>query len=690
EYFYYDNYGRLDHLNTRIDGVNHHSYFEHNIYGDITKKIFPSGYDLNYYYDTNGYLSSIKRISGLGAVNIFTNQGMNGRRQYTTYKLGNNKLSSKYYNHGVPTRYYTQGVQDLRMGWTYPSGNMSYRWDVMKGRFESFTYDNLHRLKTSLVGGQPTKSINYHLNGNITSKTDVGNYSYPYTRNNAVTRVSNSSGTIPGVTQNITYTGFDQPKKITEGNFELTYAYGNDRERIKSTLKQNGTVIANRYYIGEYEKQVKNGVTQHLHYVDAGEGTVAIIERKNNVDKIYYTYTDHLGSIVTATDYTAAIQAEQNFDPWGRKRNVSTWSYTSVGSVPDWLYRGYTAHEHMPEFQLINMNGRLYDPVVGRMLSPDNNIQNPASTQNYNRYTYAFNNPLRYTDPSGEIVWAPIIIGAVIGAYSGGMIANGGNFNPFQWDFSSGRTWGFMLGGAIVGGLSAGIGHAVATSGMPLANTASIVSASFVNSLGMHIVTGGQTPVSVSFGIASYNFSSGEVGYLGKSGNTFIENVGYAFGAISNFNDIMVGFKPSNIGEVELVTEHSDAIGHSSIVEPGATTDHSIVSFGPGGNFSKNPLESTYGDPAWSNHITDRNPVLWRNTISGINKSKVLAYGSRLTTNTPKYNVYFSSCVTHTSMALMRSGFFNIGIHPFLLHAQVALRDVGFRSYLFSMTPQDN
>ena len=52
---------------------------------------------------------------------------------------------------------------------------------------------------------------------------------------------------------------------------------------------------------------------------------------------------------------------------------------------------------------LINMNGRLYDPLVGRKLSPDIVIQDEQNSQAYNRYSYCFNNPLRYTDPSGYI-----------------------------------------------------------------------------------------------------------------------------------------------------------------------------------------------------------------------------------------------------------------------------------------------
>ncbi len=74
------------------------------------------------------------------------------------------------------------------------------------------------------------------------------------------------------------------------------------------------------------------------------------------------------------------------------------------------LSRGYTGHEMMPEFGLVNMNGRLYDPALGRFLSPDNYVQEPDNSQSFNRYSYCLNNPLKYTDPSGEAFWIPAII----------------------------------------------------------------------------------------------------------------------------------------------------------------------------------------------------------------------------------------------------------------------------------------
>lgn len=65
------------------------------------------------------------------------------------------------------------------------------------------------------------------------------------------------------------------------------------------------------------------------------------------------------------------------------------------------IHRGFTGHKHRTEFGLINMNGRVTDPLPAGMLSPDNNVQLPGYTRNFDRYAYALNNPLVYTDPDG-------------------------------------------------------------------------------------------------------------------------------------------------------------------------------------------------------------------------------------------------------------------------------------------------
>jgi RHS repeat-associated protein len=129
-----------------------------------------------------------------------------------------------------------------------------------------------------------------------------------------------------------------------------------------------------------------------------------------------------------------------SFDAYGRRRDKDDWSYTLTGEPALFADRGYTGHEHLTEFGLINMNlaikrahskdisstmpnvsqmgkanGRLYDPLVGRFLSPDNYVQAPDYTQSFNRYGYCWNNPLRYTDPEGDFVLEACLIAAGVG-----------------------------------------------------------------------------------------------------------------------------------------------------------------------------------------------------------------------------------------------------------------------------------
>jgi len=65
-------------------------------------------------------------------------------------------------------------------------------------------------------------------------------------------------------------------------------------------------------------------------------------------------------------------------------------------------------HEHLDAFGLINANARMYEPSTGRFLSPDSYVQAPSFSQNFNRYSYCWNNPLIYTDPDGEFIFTTL------------------------------------------------------------------------------------------------------------------------------------------------------------------------------------------------------------------------------------------------------------------------------------------
>jgi RHS repeat-associated protein len=128
----------------------------------------------------------------------------------------------------------------------------------------------------------------------------------------------------------------------------------------------------------------------------------------------------------------------------GRRRNPTTWTYTSVPQ-PVLIDRGFTGHEHYDNFGLIDMNGRMYDPVLGRFLGVDPIVQDAGNSQNLNGYGYCLNNPLKYTDPSGfsfQQTMRDLYIGSGYYYYRGGIYtySSEGGWQYFQPTLAGGMA----------------------------------------------------------------------------------------------------------------------------------------------------------------------------------------------------------------------------------------------------------
>lgn len=273
------------------------------------------------------------------------------------------------------------------------TGNLLSRTGMVSQQ-ESFGYDSLDRLTGVTTGSTPTMTMQYDDNGNITGKTGLGSYYYSNgsTHPHAVTAVDNTSALIPSASQQVTYNELGKVASVTEGDYTMEFTYGPDEQRWKSVLKHNGTVVREILYAGSYERVTEAGATRHYCYM---EGGAVNISEGNSDGTTYIMVTDNLGSIVKLVDIDGNTDFAASYDAWGRQTVAS-------GNAIS-FHRGYTGHEMMPEFGLINMNGRLYDPILGRFLSPDNYVQMPDFSQSFNRYSYCLNNPLKYTDPDGEL-----------------------------------------------------------------------------------------------------------------------------------------------------------------------------------------------------------------------------------------------------------------------------------------------
>ena len=236
----------------------------------------------------------------------------------------------------------------------------------------------------------------------------MGDYSYNGVQPHAVTGVTNPDGLISTQPQVISYTSFNKVSEINENNNgkNLFITYGADKQRIKTVMKIRDLLQKTKYFAfdGAYEKIIDNrtGITKELCYLPGIKGYAAIYEKNTTAQtqQLHYIHRDHQGSIQCITNESGIIEEEMSFDAWGNRRNASDWTYNNVPTNFK-FDRGYTGHEQLDVFGLINMNGRMYDPKLGRMLSPDIVVQDGGNTQCYNRYSYCVNNPLAYTDPSG-------------------------------------------------------------------------------------------------------------------------------------------------------------------------------------------------------------------------------------------------------------------------------------------------
>lgn len=104
---------------------------------------------------------------------------------------------------------------------------------------------------------------------------------------------------------------------------------------------------------------------------------------------VEYVHTDALGSPVAVTNQAGAVIDRNDYEPYG-----------AVIGKPQFQGVGYTGHVHDATTTLTYMQQRYYDPQIGRFLSVDPIAA--SGPRNFNRYSYAADNPYRFTDPDGR------------------------------------------------------------------------------------------------------------------------------------------------------------------------------------------------------------------------------------------------------------------------------------------------
>ncbi len=337
------------------------------------------------------------------------------------------------------------------------TGNLNTRTNSMFAWSENFTnsYDSLDRLLNYKDASGTVVNQTYDNRGRI-GANNIGDYAY--TDTNHPYQVTTVTPTNLGILayyearkQEIGYNAFKKPLWITVNSREnIDFEYNAIESR--SAMYYGGLQAKNlrplrKFYSAEGSMEIKRNIvtntTEFVTYLNGDAYSTPVILKNNGNginESFLYLHRDNQGSILAITNDNGQVVEKRLFDAWGSLIRYA--NNTGVTTVPDVMGvmiidRGYTGHEHLLGVELINMNGRLYDPKFHRFLSPDNYVQSPYSTQSYNRYGYVTNNPFKYTDQSGE--WFGLDDLIVAGAsFVVGYVGSG--LTTGNWGWSSVRS----------------------------------------------------------------------------------------------------------------------------------------------------------------------------------------------------------------------------------------------------------
>ncbi len=385
---------------------------------------------------------------------------------------------------------------------------------------------------------------NYDDRGRITDNK-IGNYNYS---NTAKPYQNTSIGTLGGtkpslaLTQSITYNAFKAPIQIiSTGTTAISFGYNANEQRsvmYYGSLATDKLARPNRrYYSADGSMEISATfaasstttptTVEFLTYIGGSAYTAPVVLKSDGTTQnYYYLHRDYQGSIMGITNGVGAVVEKRLFDPWGAVAKVQNGAGTALAQLT-FFDRGYTGHEHLQSVNLINMNARLYNPTLHRFLEADTFLQDPYNTQNYNRYGYCVNNPLKYTDVTGNVF--------NIATFAGCIPIVGSIFSSLL--MHQNIDWGGVAVDIVVTGISVGVTFGIGEACVTITNFYSRMA---VSALAHGVFQGGMT--AATGGKFWAGFAAGAVSSIASSfwqgGSNGTES--HSFGGLSYTKELTV------------------------------------------------------------------------------------------------------------------------------------------------------
>lgn len=432
ESYTYDARGRVSRTTTVIDGSSYLTDFSYGSENKLSSMTYPTtiGWRPKFVFGYSyGHLTSIEQDAGTRTP-VYALLAMDALGRETTARFGNAAIEERNVYDRASGRLTairsgpgsnSATLQNYVYEWD-TVGNLAMRRDLAQSPQveERFSYDSLDRLTQATLNGSPSLSVTYGPDGNIVNKSDVGNYSYGQggSQPHAVTAIAGGPrGTMSfGYDANgnminrngaaIVWTSYNLPRQINAGADYARFTYGPSRARVRQEVKTGGVTKTIHYVGPHFEVEMQGSQRRYRTNVFAhGRAVYSQLETTPNGLEAYYVLHDHLGSVdrLARAVGSGSETHRLSFDAWGKRRNVN-WSADPADqryADNHWTERGYTGHEHLDNVRLVHMTGRLQDPLLGRMLSPDPVLGSLMNPQALNPYGYVANNPMAYFDPSG-------------------------------------------------------------------------------------------------------------------------------------------------------------------------------------------------------------------------------------------------------------------------------------------------
>ncbi|MCY3713099.1 MAG: DUF5675 family protein [Gemmatimonadetes bacterium] len=406
----YDHLGNVRVKQVSIEGLagTRTAVYDHDLAGRVTRLTYPDGAQARYAYDGAGRLSRVGDANG----NTLATYTHTAASNIETHVVGQGAGDTTA--DGVVTGTYTYNPREWVTGIDYAgkfsselaydlAGNVTsqeYSHGSAVSKTADYAYDALYRITGFDLTGGTGRDYAYDKNGNLTSVvTGSSRLTYNYSGTSTPNRLDstavgsatttyayNQNGwmTRKGTTNALTY----DYRGLTTGVGSDAYLMDPDRRRVKKTV---GTAVT--YYLrgpgGNVLAEYDGSQTLTARYVYAGSKRIARITG----DSASYYLADHLGSTRSLVDGEGAVTAAYDYWPYGKV-------LASSGSGA--THFRFTGHERDAESGLDYMLARSYAYDIGRFLRPDPMQDEYPETS---PYVYAANNPLKYVDPDGRLLY---------------------------------------------------------------------------------------------------------------------------------------------------------------------------------------------------------------------------------------------------------------------------------------------